>query len=56
MDVAKIDQEQLARIKTNVRRAHDYFKPNYDRFNDFRRFVFESSLKEEEITLLHDNE
>lgn len=45
-------QEQLEHIKTNVRRAHDYFKPNYDRYNEFRRFVFESSLKEEEITLL----
>jgi rhodanese-related sulfurtransferase len=52
MDVAKTYQEQLERIKTNVRRAHDYFKPNYDRYNEFRRFVFESSLKSEEITLL----
>lgn len=49
---ARIHQEQLTRIKTNIRRAHDYFKPNYDRYNEFRRFVFESSLKEEEITLL----
>ena len=52
MDVAKRHQEQLTRIKDNIRRAHDYFKPNYDRFNEFRRFVFESSLKEEDITLL----
>jgi hypothetical protein len=52
MDVAKKHQEQLARITTNVRRAHDYFKPNYDRFNEFRRFVFETSLKSEEVNLL----
>lgn len=52
MEVAKRHQEQLDRIKTNVRRAYDYFKPNYDRYNEFRRFVFESSLREEEITLL----
>lgn len=52
MEVAKRHQEQLERIKTNVRRSHDYFKPNYDRFNEFRRFVFESSLREEDITLL----
>jgi hypothetical protein len=45
-------QSQIERIKTNVRRAYDYFKPNYDRYNEFNRFVFESSLKEEEITLL----
>lgn len=52
MEVAKTYQDQLERIKTNVRRAYDYFRPNYDRYNEFRRFVFESSLKEEEITLL----
>lgn len=52
MEVAKRHAEQLDRIKTNVRRAHDYFKPNYDRYNEFRRFVFESSLTSDEITLL----
>lgn len=52
MDVAKTHQEQLTRIKKSVRESYEYFKPNYDRFNEFRRFVFESSLKEEDITLL----
>jgi len=52
MEVAKRHQEQLERIKTNVRRSYDYFKPNYDRYNEFRRFVFESSLKDDEIQLL----
>jgi hypothetical protein len=52
MEVAKKHQDYLERIKTNVRRAHDYFKPNYDRYNEFRRFVFDTSLKEEEVTLL----
>lgn len=52
MEVAKIHQDNLERIKTNVRRSHDYFKPNYDRYNEFKRFVFETSLKSEEITLL----
>lgn len=52
MDVAQRHQDQLERIKTTIRKAHDYFQPNYDRYNEFRRFVFESSLKEEEKTLL----
>lgn len=52
MEVAKQDVSLLETIKTNVRRSHDYFKPNYDRFNEFRRFVFESSLTNDEITLL----
>lgn len=52
MDVAIRYQEQLTRIKKNVKNSYDTFKPNYDRYNEFRRFVFESSLKEDEIALL----
>ena len=51
-DVAKRYQDNLARIKKTVRNAHDYFKDNYDRYNEFRKFVFESSLTSDEITLL----
>lgn len=51
-EIAQRHQEQLERIKTSVRRSHEYFKPNYDRYNEFRRFVFESSLTGDEITLL----
>jgi hypothetical protein len=52
MDEAKQKETDLERIKTNVRRAYEYFKPNYDRYNDFRRFVFETSLSSDEVTLL----
>lgn len=50
--IAKQYQDQLGRIKKSIRNAHDYFKPNYDRFNEFRQFVFDTSLREEEVTLL----
>ncbi len=50
--VSKRHQDQLTRIKENIRKNHDAFKHNYDRYNEFRRFVFESSLREEDITLL----
>lgn len=52
MEVAARHQDQIDRIKTNVRRAYEYFKPNYDRYNEFRKFVFDSSLTGDEITLL----
>ncbi len=52
MEVAKTHQDQIPRIKSNVRRSYDYFRHNYDRFNEFRRFVFETSLKEDDVTLL----
>jgi len=51
-DVAKRYQDNLARIKKVVRNTHDYFKDNYDRYNEFRKFVFESSLNSDEIALL----
>ena len=51
-DVAKRHLDQLAKIKKRVRNAHDYFKDNYDRYNEFRKFVFESSLTNDEVTLL----
>lgn len=49
---ARKHQDRLAEIKKNIRGSHDYFKHNYDRFNEFRRFVFESSLSSDEIALL----
>jgi hypothetical protein len=51
-DVAKRYQDKLGPIKKKVRNAHDYFKHNYDCYNDFRKFVFETSLTNDEVTLL----
>ncbi len=52
MEVALEHQDQLERIKKCVRNAYDYFKPNYDRYNEFRKFVFETSLSSDDTTLL----
>ncbi len=52
MQVAQRYQERLPKIKNRVRNAHDYFKENYDRYNEFIRFVFESNLTDDEVTLL----
>ncbi len=51
---AKRHQEKLERIKENVRRSYEYFKPNYDRYNSFRKFVFDTSLSADDISLLTD--
>ena len=45
-------QGQLTRIKKNVRNAHTYFKPNYDRYNEFRRFVFETAITDDDHMVL----
>ena len=52
MEIAKKYSSQLDRIKSSVRNAYDYFKPNYDRYNEYRKFVFDTSLTSDEITLL----
>lgn len=52
MEVAKIHQEQLSRIKETVKKAHEVFRHNYERFIEFRKFIFECSLTENDITLL----
>jgi hypothetical protein len=50
--VAKTHQKELERITTNVRKGHDYFKHNFDRYNKFRKFIFESTLRDDELALL----
>jgi hypothetical protein len=52
MQVAQRYQDRLSKIKNRVRNSHDYFRENYDRYNEFIRFVFESNLTGDEITLL----
>jgi hypothetical protein len=52
MQVAKRYQDELERIKKNVQTSYQYFRPNYERYHKFRKFVFETSLSEGDIALL----
>lgn len=52
MVVAKTHQDQLERIKKNVKNSYEAFKRNNERFHEFRRFIFETSLTADDITLL----
>lgn len=52
MQIAKRYQDDLQRIKDNVKTSHDYFKPNFDRYHAFRKFIFKSSLTQEEKLVL----
>jgi hypothetical protein len=52
MQIAKRYRDDLDRIKANVKTAYEYFKPNYDRYHTFRKFIFKSSLSEDEIRVL----
>lgn len=50
--VAKRYQEDLESKKDNVKTFHSYFKDNFDRYHAFRRFIFKSSLSDDEIRVL----
>ncbi|MFA6080724.1 MAG: portal protein [Candidatus Gracilibacteria bacterium] len=52
MDVAKRYSKELDRLKKNVRNSYQNFQPNYKRFNEFRRFVFDSSLTDDDRMIL----
>ena len=51
-EVAKRYADELDRLKNNVKNTYTYFQPNYKRFNDFRRFVFDSSLTDDDKMVL----
>jgi hypothetical protein len=50
--VAKKHTDKLNEIKKNIERAHEYFIKNVNRFNDFMKFVFQTSLSSDDITKL----
>src|ERR1700743_2746020 len=52
MEVAKKYQDELTKLKKMVRHSSDYFESNYKRFNDYRRFVFDSSLTDDDKMVL----
>jgi len=47
-----IDQDNLPGLKKDVERAYEYWKPNYDRYHKFRKFVFDTSLTSDDIEVL----
>lgn len=46
------NQKHLERIKTNIDNSWQNFQKNIDRYNDFRRYVFVTSISESQTTIL----
>ncbi len=44
-------QDELPELRKLVRKSREYFCDNYKRFNDFRKFVYETSITESEATI-----
>ena len=52
MAIAKQHTSQLETIKTSVEQAYTYFRPNYERYHQFMRFVYKTTLTEDDIAVL----
>lgn len=50
--IAKKHTSQLDKIKQSVEQAYTYFRPNYERYHQFMRFVYKSTLTEDDISVL----
>src|SRR3990167_4135988 len=55
MDVEKkpTQEAEFKRIKENVRTAYEYFKDNYDRYHEFRKFVFDTTITPNDEAVLN---
>ncbi len=51
-EVAKVHQDRIENIKNEIEKSWEYYRPNFERFNFFRKFVFDSTLSEDDISLL----
>ncbi len=52
MELAKKHIERLQDIKDNIRDACEYFKKNADRFHEYKKFVFDTSLSNDDLNKL----
>lgn len=50
--IARKHTTQLDKIKQSVEQAYTYFRPNYERYHQFMRFVYKSTLTEDDIAVL----
>lgn len=51
-EMAKIHTDRLTELKKRVEEAHEYFEDNMKRYEKFVKFVFKSSLTDEEAATL----
>ncbi len=52
MAVSKTIQDELSRIKENVSISYLYFKDNVNRYHDYRKFVFDTSINDDQRAVL----
>ncbi len=51
-NIARKHTSQLDKIKDCVEQAYTYFRPNYERYHQFMRFMYKTTLTEDDIAVL----
>lgn len=52
MALAKKYTSQIDRIKDSIEQAYMYFRPNYERYHEFMKFVYKTTLTDDDISVL----
>lgn len=52
--VSKEYQDELPQLVKDVENTYQYMKPNYDRFNRFRKFVYKTALTDDDRNVLRE--
>lgn len=52
--IAESNKTQLDRIKKNIRHSWEYSRKNYDRFHEFRKYLFDTAIDDNQKTILAD--
>lgn len=51
-EIAKSHTDKFDLIKARIEQSYKYMQPNYDRYHKFMRFVYETSLSEDDVSKL----
>lgn len=51
-DISKVHTDKLEAIKSKIEQSYKYMQPNYDRYQKFMKFVYDTSLSEDDIAKL----
>lgn len=50
--IPKKKRPAIEEIKQNIEQAYDYFRPNYERYHEFKKFVYKTTLTNDDLAVL----
>lgn len=50
--IRKNKRPAIDEIKSNIEQAYNYFRPNYERYHEFKKFVYKTTLTSDDLSVL----